>query len=333
MTLGLGSVASLQPSIALAARTQSARPVGQHSSLFRPRARLDTAFLDRPVHARRSRYCAARSPFDLHGVTRDHALDGIAHTAGLSVVYASDVIPRSGSVVLVNPAITIGAAFEAVLGGLPLDVLIEPNGTIVLSARGAGAAAGASIRVQLSEQLSKLPLEGALVSLLASDGATATEGLTDAHGIRVLSTQAAGEYRVRVRRIGYRPLYLRTGEAGDRRHRADPARDPVGRDRAAGSDLDSQTQGVQARRGGAARVVRGCGIKSGCALSKPVRLTRTDTSVHTLLRNVNRRTSASGDLLGVAGASQSLGRDRPYSARPPADLSANGYVSNQLRPS
>ena|ERR1051326_7072827 len=60
---------------------------------------------------------------------------------------------------------------------------------------------------------SAAPVVGAVVSLI-HDSVTVREGLTNTQGLTVLQAAEAGTYRVRVKRIGYRPNTSRLLRAG-----------------------------------------------------------------------------------------------------------------------
>ncbi|HVX38641.1 MAG TPA: carboxypeptidase regulatory-like domain-containing protein [Gemmatimonadaceae bacterium] len=61
------------------------------------------------------------------------------------------------------------------------------------------------VQVALRDSTDQSPIARALVSLVDATGATVAEALTDAAGHRDLAAAAGGQYRVRVRRIGYEP--------------------------------------------------------------------------------------------------------------------------------
>ncbi len=139
---------------------------------------------------------------DLRGVTRDRALTEIGRAAGLSVVYASEVIPGAGSVVLTNRAISVGEAFRTILAGLPIDVLIGEHGSMILLAR--AAIAVAVVDGVVVDSVSRTPVRLAAVRL---DGRSEMV-LTDDAG-RFHLTGSPGALQVDVRRIGFRPASLR----------------------------------------------------------------------------------------------------------------------------
>jgi hypothetical protein len=76
---------------------------------------------------------------------------------------------------------------------------------LVLAAALPLAAAAQSVRGTVVDAQSGAPVAGALVALLAPDGAVRGEVLSDAAGRYLLRAPAAGEYRLRAQRVGYRP--------------------------------------------------------------------------------------------------------------------------------
>ncbi len=62
-----------------------------------------------------------------------------------------------------------------------------------------------NIRVRIVDSATAKPLAGALVALVDRTGGTIAEGLTSENGFRAFKAPP-GRYRVRVRRIGYRPF-------------------------------------------------------------------------------------------------------------------------------
>lgn len=68
------------------------------------------------------------------------------------------------------------------------------------------ALAAQAVRVQVVSAEGGQPIRAAVVSLVAANGRTASEGLTTTAGQRTLTAPAAGTYTVRVRRIGFAPF-------------------------------------------------------------------------------------------------------------------------------
>jgi hypothetical protein len=88
-----------------------------------------------------------------------------------------------------NPSLAVAVAL--------LAGLLSPPSTAAQTQVG-------NVRVRAVE-VDGTPVRGALVALLSADGNPVAEGMTDDTGFRSLSA-SRGEYRVRVRRIGYQPF-------------------------------------------------------------------------------------------------------------------------------
>ncbi|CAN5685995.1 hypothetical protein BH23GEM1_BH23GEM1_10550 [soil metagenome] len=80
----------------------------------------------------------------------------------------------------------------------------------------AGKVSAQSIQLRVVDSTTMLPLNGALVALLDRQGAVVAEALSSAAGFPAF-TAPAGSYRVRVRRIGYRPYVSDMVELSGRR--------------------------------------------------------------------------------------------------------------------
>ena len=75
-----------------------------------------------------------------------------------------------------------------------------------------------SVRGQLTDSVSRSPLSGAFLTLVDQQGVERARAITDASGQFSIAAPAAGVYRLRTKRIGFRPylspvLTLRAGEA------------------------------------------------------------------------------------------------------------------------
>lgn len=68
-----------------------------------------------------------------------------------------------------------------------------------------GQASGQGVQVRIVDSTTMTALGGALVALVDPAGAIAVEGITSQNGYRTFFV-APGRYRVRVRRVGYRPF-------------------------------------------------------------------------------------------------------------------------------
>jgi hypothetical protein len=137
---------------------------------------------------------------DLRGLTKTQALAEIGRAAGVSLAYASAVITNNETLNFARPA-SIGAALEAVLDRLPVDVVVGPNDALILLAR---TAVPARLDGLVVDSLSREPVRLAAVRL---DGHPETVLTDDAGRFHVAAV--AGAIDLTVRRIGYRPVHIR----------------------------------------------------------------------------------------------------------------------------
>jgi len=264
---------------------------------------------------------------NLRGATRAQAVAEIGRAGAIDFVYASDLVPRSGSVDIASGSIAVSAALRIALAGLSVDVMIEPAGTIVLKSRGSAAmpAARPAIRVQLTDQVSHAPVEGALLSLIGAGEAVVDQGITNVLGVGVLVADTPGSYRIRVRRIGYRPVTSDPVTLDPR----DTTRLPLAIPSIPVA-LPAVTTAVKpkaCRRGDGEQLASSAMWDQIRIALESSELTTADTSIHTLRRTFIRGVPSSG-VAWIDSASQSLGWDRPYAtARAAADLSLHGYVT------
>lgn len=76
----------------------------------------------------------------------------------------------------------------------------------LLAVVGARVATAQSVRLSIVDATRDVPLGGVIVTLVDEAGGFVVEGLVSASGQRILVAPAAGRYRVRVRRVGFRPF-------------------------------------------------------------------------------------------------------------------------------
>jgi hypothetical protein len=76
--------------------------------------------------------------------------------------------------------------------------------TLVLLAP--SAAHAQRLRLTLADTTGRAPVGGAIVTVLRDDRSTHLEAIVPASGVRTLSINAPGVYRLRIRRVGYRPF-------------------------------------------------------------------------------------------------------------------------------
>jgi len=140
---------------------------------------------------------------DLHDVSRGDALREIGLTAGIQFVYASDVVPRGGSVRLPTGSITVADALVAVLAGTEVDVAVTPSTNLILVARHAAGVRAFSGTLRTS--VNGMPVQGAIVLLVDTLLAERATSRSDADGRFVLRARGPGPFRLRIQRIGVRP--------------------------------------------------------------------------------------------------------------------------------
>lgn len=168
------------------------------------------------------------------------------------------------------------------------------------------------------------PVPGALVALLAPDGKVAVERLTDDSGLRIL-TAPPGNYKVRIRRIGYEPFV------------SSPISVPYE------GELKVAVSGAQVSL---ATVVVTAG--SQCKhtevdqraigqlweeISKALlgaELTRTDFSDLGWIRSYRKEVGQRGNLMSLDTSVRKVTDVRPFGALDPAALAARGFVRGNL---
>jgi len=92
---------------------------------------------------------------------------------------------------------------------------------------GAAALAAQTIRGQLVDSVSRAPLSGAFLTLVDSSGSERARAITDVAGQFTLSAPEPGTYRLRSKRIGFRPYFspalaLHSGETRTYNAAVDP---------------------------------------------------------------------------------------------------------------
>ncbi|HYX82380.1 MAG TPA: carboxypeptidase-like regulatory domain-containing protein, partial [Gemmatimonadales bacterium] len=87
--------------------------------------------------------------------------------------------------------------------------------------------AAQSVQGQLTDSITKTPLPGAFLTLVDEQGVERARTITNGAGEFLLTAPSAGTYRLRSKRIGFRPyvsspLTLRAGETSAFRAAIDP---------------------------------------------------------------------------------------------------------------
>ena len=158
----------------------------------------------------------ARIAVGLDGVPLREALWRISALSGLRFVYANDAIGVDRMVHLTARDISVAGALNQVLAGDPVQVIIRPGGNVVLVRL---ADVGLMfLHGIVVDSVSRLPIIGAVVTLLDSAGATVARTLTNERGQYRLSSSRSGQ-RARVVRIGFEPhdVTIPSGTIGDTR--------------------------------------------------------------------------------------------------------------------
>ena len=168
-----------------------------------PRFLLAMAERSQPVPVDLKRSAFLRRPLSLafDGATLKQALAEISRQAGLSLVYADDVLPAGMLVNLRAERITVAAALTDVLLGAGVDIVFTPEGraTLVKRPEGEPALQLGTITGTVTAAGTGAPLSRAIVSVVG----TRLSADADATGHYALSGVPVGTQRVRARMLGY----------------------------------------------------------------------------------------------------------------------------------
>src|SRR6266516_4601456 len=168
-----------------------------------PRFLLAMAERSQPVPVDLKRSAFLRRPLSLafDGATLKQALAEISRQAGLSLVYADDVLPAGMLVNLRAERITVAAALTDVLLGAGVDIVFTPEGraTLVKRPEGEPALQLGTITGTVTAAGTGAPLSRAIVSFVG----TRLSADADATGHYTLSGVPVGTQRVRARTLGY----------------------------------------------------------------------------------------------------------------------------------
>src|SRR5438874_703012 len=195
---------SLLVAVAVFSPGTPAQQVGDPTESRGPRFLLATAERSRPVPVDLRRSAVLRRPLSLafDGAPLKQALAEISRQAGLSLVYADDVLPAAALVNLRADHITVAAALMDVLLDAGVDVVFTPEGRATLVKRPPGLALQlGTITGTVTTAETGAPLARATVGVV---GARLTAE-TDAEGRYGLSGVPVGTQRVRARMLGYAP--------------------------------------------------------------------------------------------------------------------------------
>src|SRR5438105_11592252 len=156
-----------------------------------------------PVDLKRSAFLRRRLSLAFDGATLKEALAEISRQAGLSLVYADDVLPAGGGVVnLRADRITVAAALTDVLLDAGVDIVFTPEGRATLVKRPAGLALQlGTITGTVTAAGTNTPLVRASVSVVG----TRLSAETDVAGRYSVSAVPVGTQRLRARMLGFAP--------------------------------------------------------------------------------------------------------------------------------
>jgi len=176
----------------------TAQYLGDPTESRAPRFLLAMAERSQPVPLDLKRSAYLRQPLSLafDGATLKEALAEISRQAGLSLVYADDVLPVGMLVRLRADRITVAAALTDVLLDAGVDVVFTPEGRTTLVKRPPGPALQlGTISGAVTAAETNAPLARATVSVVG----TRLSGETDATGRYAISGVPVGTQRLRAR--------------------------------------------------------------------------------------------------------------------------------------
>src|SRR6266542_485202 len=144
-----------------------------------------------------------RITLNLQAADRRDALADIAKAAGLQLLYSDDVLPAGGRVHLVADQISVAAALTEVLLGTGVDIVLSASGRAALVKRTVPAMKlQGLVTGRVTERLSAAPVPGARVEVVGAK----LSATTDADGRYRLGGVAEGKARIRVARLGFKPV-------------------------------------------------------------------------------------------------------------------------------
>jgi TonB-linked SusC/RagA family outer membrane protein len=195
--LGLACVLSALPLGLSAAQMDNA------TATRAPRFLLAMAERSTPVPVDLKRSAILRRPLSLalDDVPLKAALAEISRQAGLSLVYADDVLPVEMTVSLRADRITVAAALTDVLLDAGVDIVFTPEGRATLVKRPPGPAVQLGSIAGIVTAEDGAPLPRASINIIGTRLSTET----DAAGRYSISSVPVGTHRVRARMLGYAP--------------------------------------------------------------------------------------------------------------------------------
>ncbi|MGH7463936.1 MAG: TonB-dependent receptor domain-containing protein [Longimicrobiales bacterium] len=135
----------------------------------------------------------------LRDATLRDALDTVARAAQLRLSYSPDLLPLDRRVTLVHARITAGTALRALLSGTDTDVILSPNGLVVLAPR-----VRRMVHGRVVDAVTGAPVSGVSIDVEGGAGTT-----TARDGTFVLHVRDDALPRLVLRRMGYRTATVR----------------------------------------------------------------------------------------------------------------------------
>jgi len=154
-----------------------------------------------PVDLKRSAILRRPLSLALDDAPLKAALAEISRQAGLSLVYADDVLPVEMTVSLRADRITVAAALTDVLLDAGVDIVFTPEGRATLVKRPPGPAVQLGSIAGIVTAEGGAPLQRASINVIGTRLSTET----DAAGRYSISSVPVGTHRVRARMLGYAP--------------------------------------------------------------------------------------------------------------------------------
>ena len=189
----------------------------------------------------------------------------------------------------------------------------------------AGSAdAQTSLRVR-AESPNRIPLAGALIALIDSENRVVTEGLSSADGFASLSA-APGVYRVRVRRVGFRPFY----SAPTTIPHSDLLVLRVESPRVVLNELVVSASAQCGRINPDAQTLASLWEEIAKAL-RSSQLTVADLNEISRVQTYVREIGLNGEVIASDSTNRSIANRRPFAAVDPASLINEGYVRGDVQ--
>lgn len=186
------------------------------------------------------------------------------------------------------------------------------------------AAGAQAIRLEVVSELERLPVRGAVVTLLAGDRPIA-EGLTTVVGMRRFDLPGPGAYRLRIRRVGFAPHLTDAITVGAGETRELRVMVPSRRVELPPVVVESRGKGcAQGDRRSVAAAALWEQVSAALAASE---ISLADSLVTTRVQRFRRRIDRRGQVLAVEANHAGAAGARPFVAIDPGRLARRGYIA------